>query len=300
MDERTLIQKINNLKKKKDAVILVHNYQRPEIYKVADFIGDSLELSRKAAETNAKIIVFCGVDFMAESAKILNPGKKVLLPAFEAKCPMAAMVTAEELLKEKNKYKDVAVVSYINTTADVKAVSDICCTSANAVKVVNSLKEKNIIFVPDKNLADYVSRFTSKNIIPWQGYCYVHARFLAEQIREAKKQHPAAVVISHPECPADAIDEADAVCSTSGMIELARKSDADEFIICTEAGMVERLKLEVLNKTFYTLGTICLQQKKNNLQKVYDCLKNETNEVDVPVKIRKKAKKALDRMLRVK
>ncbi|MDO8741036.1 MAG: quinolinate synthase NadA [Candidatus Woesearchaeota archaeon] len=300
MDEKILIQKINNLKKEKDAVILVHNYQRPEIYKVADFIGDSLELSRKAAETNAKIIVFCGVDFMAESAKILNPEKKVLLPALEAKCPMAAMVTAEELLKERKKYKDVAVVSYINTTADVKAVSDICCTSSNAVKVVNSLKEKNIIFVPDRNLADYVARFTSKKIIPWQGYCYVHARFLAEQIREAKKQHPAAVVIAHPECPADVIDEADSVCSTSGMIELAKSSDSKEFLICTEAGMVERLKIEVPNKTFYTLGTICLQQKKNNLQKVYDCLNNETNEVDVPAKIRKNAKKALDRMLRVK
>ncbi|MBI5148959.1 quinolinate synthase NadA [Candidatus Pacearchaeota archaeon] len=299
-NNKEFIEKINRLKKEKDAVILVHNYQRPEIYNIADFIGDSLELSRKAAETDAKIIVFCGVDFMAESAKILNPKKKVLLPTFEAKCPMAAMVNADELEKMRKKYPKAAVVSYINTTAEVKAVSDICCTSSNAVKVVNSLSEKEIIFVPDKNLADYVSRFTKKKIIPWKGFCYVHSRFMPEQVKEAKKLHEDAIVLAHPECPSEVIDKADAVCSTSGMIDFARKSDSRKFIICTEAGMIERLKTEVPSKEFLTLGTICIQQKKNNLQNVYDCLKNETNEIALDENVRIKAKEALDRMLKIK
>ena len=306
MNEQKLVREINRLKKKKNAVLLVHNYQRPEIYKVADFIGDSLELSRKAAETKAKIIVFCGVDFMAESAKVLNPTKKVLLPTFEANCPMAAMVTAEELVKEKEKFEkrygknNVAAVCYINTTADVKAVCDICCTSSNAVKVVNSLKEKNILFVPDKNLGDYVARFTGKRIIPWKGFCYVHARFLSEQVKRAKKLHPYAIVMAHPECPREVIGESHVVCSTSQMIEFAKKSHLKEFIVLTEAGMAERLKLEVPGRKFYTPGIICTQQKKNNLQNVYECLKNETNEINVAEKIRIKAKRALDRMLKIK
>ena len=306
MNEQKLIKEISRLKRKKNAVLLVHNYQRPEIYKVGDFVGDSLELSRKAAETKAKIIVFCGVDFMAESAKILNPRKKVLLPTFEAKCPMAAMVTAEELLKEKRKLEkrygknNVAVVCYINTTAEVKAFSDICCTSSNAVKVVNSLKEKNILFVPDKNLGDYVSRFTDKKIIPWKGFCYVHARFLKEQVKRAKKLHPHAIVLAHPESPREVIDESHVICSTSQMINFARKSHLKEFIIITEAGMVERLKIEIPKKKFYTPGIVCTQQKKNNLQNVYNCLKNETNEVNVAERIRIKAKRALDRMLKIK
>lgn len=306
MYEQKLIKEINRLKRKKNAVLLVHNYQRPEIYKVADFVGDSLELSRKAAKTNAKIIVFCGVDFMAESAKILNPKKKVLLPTFEANCPMAAMVTAEEIAKEKNKLEkrygkeNVAVVCYINTTAEVKAVCDICCTSSNAVKVVNSMKEKNILFVPDKNLGDYVARFTDKNIVPWKGFCYVHARFLAEHSKRAKILHPHAIVMAHPECPREVIDEAHIICSTSQMIEFAKKSHLKEFIVLTEAGMAERLKLEVPGKKFYTPGLVCIQQKKNNLQNIYECLKNETNEINVTEKVRIKAKRALGRMLKIK
>ena len=306
MNEQKLIKEINGLKKKKNAVLLVHNYQRPEIYKVADFVGDSLELSRKAAETKAKIIVFCGVDFMAESAKILNPTKKVLLPTFEANCPMAAMVTAGALVEEKKKLEkrygknNVAAVCYINTTAEVKAVCDICCTSSNAVKVVNSLKEKNILFVPDKNLADYVARFTSKNIVPWKGFCYVHARFLSEQAKKAKKLHPHAIVMAHPECPREVIDESHIICSTSQMIDFAKKSHLKEFVVLTETGMAERLKIEVPNKKFYTPGLVCIQQKKNNLQNIYECLKNETNEINVGKRVRIKAKMALDRMLKIK
>lgn len=300
MENKKLIKKINELKKKKNAVILVHNYQRPEIYTIADFIGDSLELSRKAAETDAKIIVFCGVDFMAESAKILNPEKKVLLPTFEANCPMARMVTAIDLEKMKKKYPKAAVVSYVNTTAEVKALTDICCTSSNAVKIVNSLKENEIIFVPDKNLAGYVARFTKKKIIPWNGFCYVHARFNAEQVLEAKRNHPNAMVLAHPECPKEIIDIADVTCSTSGMINAARNSNAKEFIILTEPGMSERLRIEVPEKTFYSFGAICLQQKKNNLENVYACLKDETNEIIIDKEILKKARNALDRMLKIK
>lgn len=297
MDE--LINKINELKKKKNATILVHNYQRPEIYKVADFIGDSLELARKAQSVESDIIVFCGVDFMAESAKILNPTKKVLIPSKLANCPMAAMADPEMILKEKAKYDDVAVVSYVNTNGATKAVSDICCTSANSIKVVNSLKEKNIIFVPDKNLAAYTQRFTDKNIIPWEGHCYVHNKITKDMVIEAKKNHPDAIVIAHPECPAEIIDLSDHVVSTSGMSVVANESSASEFIIATECGMIERLKELCPGKKFFTIGGTCLQMKKNDLHKTYDCLLNELNEVTVDESVAENAKKALERMLNI-
>lgn len=298
---KKLIEEINKLKKEKNAVILVHNYQRPEIYKVADYIGDSFGLSKKATETDADFIVFCGVDFMAESAYILNPDKTVLLPARLARCPMAAMVNVVDLRKMKEEYPDAAVVSYVNTTADIKAESDICCTSSNAIKVVNSLKEKDVIFVPDQNLASYVARYTDKNIIPWRGWCYVHQKFSEDGLREAKKLHPNAKVVVHPECKPEVIDLADHVSSTSGILDYAKSSEAKEFIIGTEIGLIERLKLELPEKTFYQAppGSTCIQMKKNNLKLVLNSLKKEQYKIFIPEDIRKKAKKALDRMLKV-
>ena len=295
-----LIQKIKELKKEKNAVCLVHNYQRPEIYDIADHVGDSLGLCREAAKTEAERIVFCGVDFMAESAKILNPDKIVLHPNKLSICPMAQMATVQELKEKKKQFPDAAVVSYINTTAAVKAESDICCTSANAVEIVNSLKEKRIIFVPDKNLALYVQTKTNKEIIPWNGYCYVHAKISAESAKKAKKTHPKAELIVHPECKLDVIELADAVCSTSQMIDHAKRSDAEEFIIATEEGMINRLKREIPHKKFYTIGGVCLQMKKITLENVYEALKKEQFEVKLQEEIRIKAKKALDKMLDLK
>lgn len=301
-DEK-LIKEILELKREKRAVILVHNYQPPEIYEVGNFIGDSFGLSKKAAETDAEKIIFCGVDFMAESAKILNPDKDVFLPARFAKCPMAAMVTAEELEKFKKQHFKAAVVCYINTAAEVKAVSDICCTSSNAIKIVNSLPNAEIIFVPDKNLAHYVSRYTDKKIIPWQGWCYVHNIFSKEDVLEAKRNHPEAEAVVHPECRPEVIDLADYVCSTSGMIAYARKSNAQEFLIFTEMGMVYRLYRELQKdfpeKKFYSPLRVCSQMKSNSLELIRDSLVNETGRVIVPLEIAKNARRALDRMLEI-
>jgi len=294
-----LINKINKLKKAKNAVILVHNYQRPEIYNVADFIGDSLELSREAAKTNADIIVFCGVDFMAESAKILNPDKKVLIPVREAECPMAGMVTKKDLLNLKKQYPNAAVVSYVNTRAETKAESDVCCTSANAVDVVNSLPEEEIIFVPDENLANYVQSKTNKKIIPWKGFCYVHAKITVDQVKEAKKLHPNAKILVHPECKMEVIELADYVCSTSQMLYRAKQDPAKEFIIVTEQGMIERLKLEIPDKKFYMIVATCIQMKKNTLEKVLRSLKEEIYPINLDEEIMKKARKTLEKMLDV-
>ena len=299
MEQKELIKRINKLKKEKDAVILVHNYQRAEIYEVADFLGDSLELARAATKAKAKIIVFCGVDFMAESAKILNPEKVVLHPEKLSVCPMAQMVTVEMVLDAKKRHPKAAVLSYVNTTAEVKAVSDICCTSANAVNVVNSLEEDEIIFTPDKNLAAYVQTQTKKKIIPLEGYCYVHDKIFAEDVKKAKELHPNAKVMVHPECRMDVIKEADAVCSTSQMIKYTKESAAREFIAVTECGMVNALKREIPDKQFWAVGGTCLQMKKITLEKVYDCLLNETNKVEIDKGIMDKARKALERMLEI-
>jgi quinolinate synthase len=293
----SLISKINKLKKEKNAIILVHNYQRPEIYRVADFIGDSLELSREAAKTDADIIVFCGVDFMAESAKILNTDKKVLIPVKGAECPMAGMVNRKELLDLKKQYPGAAVVSYVNTSAETKAESDICCTSTNCVEVVNSLPQKEVIFVPDENLANYVQTKTDKKIIPWKGFCYVHAKITPEQVKEAKSLHPDAKVLVHPECSLDVIKLADYVCSTSQMLYRAKEDNAKEFIIVTEHGMVERLKLELPEKKFYSIVATCIQQKKNTLPAVLRSLQKGIYPVNIDKEIIKKARIALDRML---
>jgi quinolinate synthase len=301
MDKKALVDAINKLKQKKNAVILVHNYQRPEIYEVADFIGDSYGLSKKATETKADFIVFCGVDFMAESAYILNPEKTVLIPTTLAKCPMAAMVTVSDLRTLKAKHPRAAVVSYVNTPADIKAESDICCTSANAVEVVNSLKQEEVIFVPDANLAKYVMRYSDKKIIPWNGWCYVHTRFTPDGIKEAKRLHPDAKVIVHPECVPGVIDLADQVCSTTGMIDYVKKSPDKKFIIATEIGLIERLKLEAPEKKCFQAppGGTCIQMKKNYLNLVLESLEREQYRVTVPEDIRVKAKEALDKMLDV-
>jgi quinolinate synthase len=299
LSDEELISKINRLKKEKNAVMLVHNYQRPEIYQVADFIGDSLELSKEAAKTNADIIVFCGVDFMAESAKILSPEKKVLIPVKDAQCPMAGMVTKEQLLNLKKQHPKAAVVSYVNTSAETKAESDVCCTSSNCIDVVNSLPEKEVIFVPDENLAKYVQSKSSKKIIPWKGFCYVHSKITASQVREAKSLHPEAKVLVHPECPLDVIGLADYVCSTSQMLYYAREDEAEEFIIITEHGMVERLKLELPEKRFYAIVATCIQQKKNTLPAVLKSIQDEVYPVEIDSEVMIKARRALDRMLEV-
>jgi len=301
MEEKKLIERIKKLKKEKNAVILAHIYQRPEIYMVADFIGDSYGLSKQATETNADIIVFCGVDFMAESAYILNPEKMVLIPTRLANCPMAAMVDVAGLRKLKEEHPNAAVVSYVNTTADVKAESDICCTSANAVEVVNSLEENEVIFVPDSNLANYVMRHSDKKIIPWNGWCYVHKKFNPEALAQTKTLHPDAKVLVHPECIPAVVDLADQVFSTTGMVKYVKKSQDKKFIIGTEIGVIERLKLEMPEKVFFQAppGGTCLQMKEINLGLVLDALEKEQFKVTVPEHIRVRAKKALDRMLDV-
>lgn len=299
MGNKALIDKINKLKKEKNAVILVHNYQRPEIYEVADFIGDSLGLSKEAAKTEAEIIVFCGVTFMAETAKILSPQKKVLIPEKTAGCPLADAATVTMIMQMKKQHPKAAVVSYVNTSALVKSESDICCTSMNAVKVVNSLEEEEVIFVPDVNLGQYVQTKTDKKIILWPGHCYVHSAVLAENIKEAKKQHPDAKVVAHPEAPPEVLALADFICGTGGMITYAKETDTKEFIIVTEEGMTKRLKREVPDKTFYVAAGVCFNMKKTTLEKVYGCLLNEKNDIELDEEIMEKARKALQRMLDV-
>ncbi|HID92552.1 MAG TPA: quinolinate synthase NadA [bacterium (Candidatus Stahlbacteria)] len=299
MSKNELRQEIMELKKAKNAVILVHNYQIPEIQEIADFFGDSLELSKIAAELDAKIIVFCGVHFMAETAKILSPDKMVLLPRKDAGCPMADMVDAESLRRLKAQYPDAEVVTYVNTTAEVKAESDVCCTSANAIKVVQNVESQRIIFVPDKNLANYVARFVDKEIIPWDGYCYVHQKIDPIEVIKAKQMNDGAKVIVHPECTKEVIDLADEVLSTSGMIRFAKNTSAKIIIVGTEEGLLYRLKKQNPDKIFYTAGPaqLCRNMKLTTLEDVYLALKEEKYKIEVPESIRKRAKIALDRML---
>lgn len=296
---KELIEKILELKRAKDAVILAHNYQRGEIQDIADYIGDSLGLARKAADIKCKMIVFCGVKFMAESAKILSPDKIVLLPRIQAGCPMANMVSVDELRNLKLEHPDAKVVCYVNTNADVKAECDVCCTSSNAVKVVHNVESENIIFVPDRNLADYVQRFTDKNIIPWAGYCYVHAKICPDDVRLAKELHKDAVVVVHPECKREVIDLADEVLSTDGMVKFASSSVVNEIIIGTEEGLLYRLKKENPNKKFYTVGParMCINMKMTMLEDVWFALRDEKYKIEIDKDIREKAKKSLDRML---
>ena len=293
-------EKIKELKNERNAVILVHNYQRAEVQEIADYLGDSLELSKKANTTNAEIIVFCGVRFMAETAKILSPDKKVLLPIENAGCPMANMVTPVDVLEMRKKHPNAKVVSYVNTNADVKAVTDVCCTSANAVKVVQNIDADEIIFVPDKNLGSYVTRFTDKKIILWDGFCYVHDKISKEEILIAKKKFPEALLLVHPECRPEVIDIADEVLSTSGMIKFAKESEAIRFLIGTEEGILYRLKKENPGKEFYSAGKpkICSNMKLTRLKDVYLALKDEKHEIVLPEDIINASKKSLEAMLK--
>ncbi|MFH1237456.1 MAG: quinolinate synthase NadA [Candidatus Aenigmatarchaeota archaeon] len=300
MKTEELIRKIKELKKAKNAIILVHNYQRPEIYEVADCIGDSLELALRAKKAKAKIIVFCGVDFMAESAKLLNPAKKVLIPDVEAKCPMAAMATAGKLRQKKTEYPRACVVAYINTNAATKAESDVCCTSANFKEAVEALSAHEVIFVPDYNMAKHVQSKTRKKIIPWPGFCIVHDAVDPKAVKKLKWRHPKAKVIAHPENPEDVLALADHVCGTGGMIKYAKTSKAKEFIVVTEEGMCERLRREVKGKKFFAAAGVCQNMKKTTLEKVYACLRDGTGEVLVDSAVAEKARRALDRMLKLK
>ncbi len=296
-----LQDRINELREERHAIVLAHNYQIGEVQDIADYKGDSLGLSQKAAESDADVIVFCGVDFMAESAAILCPDKTVLLPELSAKCPMAAMITAESLCAEKEKHPGAVVVCYVNTTADVKAESDICCTSSNAIKVVNSLEEDEIIFVPDKNLALYVAAYTDKKIIPWEGYCPSHHFILKSEVLSVKARRPEAEILVHPECGPEVIEIADKALSTDGMIQYAKKSKAEEFIIGTETGILYRLRKENPDKRFYPASdhAICPGMKVNTLDKIVSALENMEHKIIIPEGVRVRAKQALDRMLGV-
>ena len=319
------IEEILKLKEQRKAIILSHNYQREEVQDIADFVGDSLELSRTAASMDCNVIVFCGVHFMAESASILSPEKIVLLPELNATCPMAEMIQVQskrEVWKSfpgyesqptfvfpheftlrdiKAKYPGVPVVAYVNTTAEVKAESDICCTSANVVKVIDSLPGDTVICIPDKNLSMWAARNSKKKVIAWDGFCHVHDRVTTDDIIKARKEHPDALLMAHPECRIEVLELADQVTSTSGMLRFATASDAKEFIVGTEVGIMHRLKKENPGKLFYPLrkDMICPNMKKTTLDSVLSALKEMKNVIKVPENIRVPAKIALDRMLTI-
>ena len=301
MKLEAIIARITDLRKKNNAIILAHNYQLPEVQDISDLLGDSLDLSMKAKKTNADNIIFCGVDFMAESAKILNPEKNVIIPDIDARCPMANMVDLKDLEKLKNKNPDAKVVAYINTTSDVKAISDICCTSSNGVKVVKSLKSKKVIFVPDKNLGAYIQRFIlEKEMILWPGMCATHHRITKQDIFKLKKEHPNSEVLVHPECRLEVIDIADHAFSTNGMVNYAKESDVKEFIIGTEKELCYRLKNENPNKMFYPIkSAICPNMKKITLEKVLNSLETLEPKINLSEEIMEKAKKPLQKMMEI-
>ncbi len=297
-----LVSDILKLKEERKAIILAHNYQIGEVQDIADFLGDSLDLSQKAASTEAEVIVFCGVHFMAETAKILSPNKTVLMPDKNAGCAMANMITLRQLKEMKRKHPEAVVVTYVNTTAEIKAESDYCCTSANAVKVVQSIpEEKEILFIPDKYLGDYSSKQANRKMILWEGYCPTHRRILAEDILKKKAQYPKAEVLVHPECTPDVIAMADKVLSTSGICRYARESNSEEFIIGTEIGILHRLKKENPQKKFYPASSLadCHSMKLNNLEKILWSLEDMLYPVEVPPDIAQKAKRSIDRMLEI-
>jgi quinolinate synthase len=321
----SLQEEILKLKQKRRAIILAHNYQRDEVQEIADFTGDSLELSRTASTIDCDVIVFAGVNFMAESASILSPDKTVLLPEIDAGCPMADMIRVDTPRHERKKfpgfdnpppliypveftlkdikarYPGVPVVAYVNTTADVKAESNICCTSANVVKIIESLPDETVICVPDRNLSTWAQRNTKKKVIAWDGYCHVHERVKPEDVKKAKKEHPMTVLMAHPECRLDVLEMADYVTSTSGMLRFAKASSEKEFIVGTELGLMYRLRKENPEKAFYPLrkDMICPSMKKTTLKSVLRALKENKYIIKVPENIRIPAKRALDRMLGV-
>jgi quinolinate synthase len=296
-----LVGKILELKRSRNAVILAHNYQRPEVQDIGDFVGDSLELSRKAAGVEADVIVFCGVHFMAETASILCPDKKVLLPNIEAGCPMADMITAEALIKKKKELPGARVVCYVNSTAEVKAESDICCTSANAIQVVQSLGDGEIIFVPDQYLGHYVATQLNREMIVWPGYCPTHVKIQPEDIVNLKNKYPGSIALVHPECRPDVTAVADQVLSTGGMLRFVRQSEASTFIIGTEREILHRLNKENPGKTFIHASkkAVCPNMKKITLEQVLWALEDMKPEVKVPEQTRLRARNAVDRMLAV-
>ena len=295
-----LIHKINMLKKEKNAVVLAHNYQTPEIFHgIADIAADSLALAVEAEKTNADIIVLCGVHFMAETAKLMNPSKKVLLPDMGAGCSVASSITGKDVKMLKEKYPSVPVVTYVNTSADVKAESDICCTSANAVKVVESLGVDKVIFLPDQYLAKYVSTKTKVQIISWVGSCIVHERFSAQEIKDIRKQNPEIVILSHPECPAEVIAAYDYTGSTSGMSKYVKNNQPSKVMLVTECSMSDNVQVDNPNVQFIKPCNLCPHMKTITLPKVLDCLEKETNEILIPEIISRKARKAVERMVAV-
>jgi quinolinate synthase len=302
MDIKALQKKIRQLLKERNAILLVHNYQRPEIQDIADLTGDSLGLSIEAAKTEAEIIVFSGVHFMAETASILCPDKVVLLPVISAGCPMADMITPQSLAEKKLELPGVPVVSYVNSPASVKAESDICCTSANAVQVINSLAAYDtILMTPDRNLARYAQRHTDKRIVYWEGFCPYHDRLTAQQVKMVKNDHPRALFLAHPECRPEVIDLADEVKSTSGMLDYARKAKNKEFIIGTETGIIHTLRTQNPDKVFIPADEkmICTDMKKIHLSDIVNALFTKSPVIKVEEGIRVRAREAVERMLRV-
>ena len=294
------IYKINKLKKEKNAVILAHNYQTPEIYHgISDFSADSLALAVEAAKTKADIIVMCGVHFMAETAKLMSPEKKVLLPDMDAGCSLSSSITGEDVRKLKKKYPGVPVVSYVNTSAEVKAETDICCTSANALKIVQSLGVKKVIFLPDDFLAKYVASQTDVAIISWKGTCEVHEQFNDEEINEIRKNNPGIKIIAHPECPPDVIRASDFAGSTSGMIKYVKDNQPEKVMMVTECSMSDNVQIDNPNVKFIRPCNLCPHMKKITLPKILDCLENETNELIMDKKTIEKARKSVERMAEI-
>lgn len=300
MTTEEISQKVRTIAQSKGALLLAHNYQIGEVQDVADFVGDSLELARKAAASNARLIVFCGVRFMAETAKILNPSATVLEPAPNAGCPLADMLTAEQLIALKREHPNALVVTYVNSSAEVKAESDYCCTSGNAVKVVAALPpDREVIFGPDQSLGQFVSGKLGRKLILWRGYCPTHHRITVDAINEARRAHPGAKVVVHPECTPDVTGVADEVASTAGILRWAAETPYDEYIIGTENGMLHRLAKELPEKRFYPVSSLitCPNMKLNTLEKVLRSLETGQYEVDVPDKVAQAARLALGRMV---
>tara|TARA_Y100001970_G_scaffold241870_1_gene305800 strand:- start:9034 stop:10023 length:990 start_codon:yes stop_codon:yes gene_type:complete len=295
-----LIQQINKLKKEKNAVILAHNYQTPEIYHgVSDIAADSLALAVEASKTSADIIILCGVHFMAETAKLMSPEKKVFIPDMDAGCSLASSLTGEDVRLLKKKYPGVPVVSYVNTSADVKAETDICCTSANAVKVVESLKTDKVIFLPDQHLANYVAKQTNVKIISWKGSCIVHEQFSAKEIQDIRKNNPGIKVIGHPECPSDVLEACDFAGSTGGMIDYVKNNKPKKVMLVTECSMSDNVQSDNPDVEFIKPCNLCPYMKKITLEKILDCLKNEKNEIFIEKDIAVAARKSVQRMAEI-
>ncbi len=301
MNKQEMAERINRLKKERGAIIIVHNYQVGDVQDVGDFIGDSLELSRKAAEVDEKVILFCGVHFMAETAAILSPDKTVLIPEIKAGCPMADMITADEMREWKRAYPGRKAVCYVNTSAAVKAECDICCTSANALQVVKHVEGDEVLFAPDKNLASYIARTSQKKIIPWDGYCYVHNNIFPRHVREKRKEYPDAELWVHPECRPEVIDMADKVLSTGGMVREARATKKKTILVGTEAGMACRLNKENPERRFVPVKQegLCSNMKKITLPKVLAALEEMKYKVEVPQEIAMRARGAIEKMIQL-